>query len=229
MEATEQRPPLVAVDSSETTSSDDYDSTSHYDQRGRTYFVDPIQQFQYADESRDDIEAEITPMASVSSSAYPWHAGVVNASRARGGSGGDQLEPSPLIANGQHLSQRPSRPSVVRTPSNAYNPARRPHQYSVPSGGRHRTMSAPRNRKLANQQYHAQERAYVQRIRQDAMDNELIDAHTPELDYTESSENDEDSPITGDYVEDPYDQETLLYYGNEDMQPSVEELKIPEN
>jgi mitogen-activated protein kinase kinase kinase len=28
---------------------------------------------------------------------------------------------------------------------------------------------------------------------------------------------------------DPYDQETLLYYGNDDMQPSVEELKIPAN
>ncbi|KAF2221176.1 Ssk2-type MAP kinase [Elsinoe ampelina] len=148
----------------------------------------------------------------------------------RNGSGGETLEPPQLVTNGLHPSQRPARPPNLRQPSNAYNPPRRPHQYSMQSnGGRTRTGSTNRARKIANQDYHAQEKAYVQRIRQDAPNDDYMDARPPDLDYTESSETDDESPKTGEYVEDPYDQETLLYYGNDDMQPSVEELKIPEN
>ena len=70
----------------------------------------------------------------------------------------------------------------------------------------------------------------MQRIRQDADTDFFVDTKPPELDYSESSGTEEESPTTAEYAEnDPYDQETLLWYGNEDMQPSIEELKIPEN
>ncbi|KAF2154580.1 MAP kinase [Myriangium duriaei CBS 260.36] len=228
MEESEKRPELIAVDSSETTSSDDYDD-DHLTHRGRAYLIDDVAHVQYADGTHDSIEGGVTPL-STASSAYGWPGGVLSSGRIRGGSGGDQLEPPPIITNGSHSSQRPTRPPNVRTPSNAYNPPRRPHQYSVNSNsGRQRAGSAHRNRKIANQEYHAQEKAYVQRIRQDAPNDELVDMRPPELDYADSSENDDESPKAGEYADDPYDQETLLYYGNDDMQPSIEELKIPEN
>lgn len=174
---------------------------------------------------------EVPPMAPGASYGYP--------PRVRGSSGGPtngvydgvppQLQPPTLS------SARPSRPSAVRTPSNAYAPQRRPQQYSLNSNsGRHRASSTNRSRRNPNAEYRAQERAYVERIRQDAPDNDDFfnsDLRTPSLGYsTEDSDTDEESPSTTDYLEnDPYDQETLLYYGNDDLEPSVEELKIPEN
>ncbi|KAF3000280.1 Suppressor of Sensor Kinase (SLN1) [Curvularia kusanoi] len=130
---------------------------------------------------------------------------------------------------------RTPRPGAVRTPSNAYNPARRPQQFSLNSTTSHRgrNNSATRSRRNPNADYRAQEKAYVQRIRQEnEPDDYAFDPamRTPSLGYSTDSETDEESPSTAEYAEnDPYDQETLLYYGNDDMQPSVEELKIPEN
>ncbi|KAF2460733.1 Ssk2-type MAP kinase [Lineolata rhizophorae] len=127
---------------------------------------------------------------------------------------------------------RPQRPGPVRTPSNAYAPARRPGGGGAAAPlGRHRPSSNTRN---PNAEYRAQERAYVQRIRHDAADPGdffSTDFRTPSLGYSTDSETDEESPSTADYLDndDPYDQETLLYYNNDDMQPSVEELKVPEN
>jgi mitogen-activated protein kinase kinase kinase len=123
----------------------------------------------------------------------------------------------------------------VRTPSNAYNPARRPQQFSLNSTTSHRgrNSSATRSRRNPNADYRAQEKAYVQRIRQEnEPDDYAFDPamRTPSLGYSTDSGTDDESPSTAEYAEnDPYDQETLLYYGNDDMQPSVEELKIPEN
>ena len=136
--------------------------------------------------------------------------------------------PPPVAAHSQ-------RPGAVRTPSNAYNPARRPQQFSLNSTASHRgrNNSATRSRRNPNADYRAQEKAYVQRIRQEnEPDDYTFDPamRTPSLGYSTESETDEESPSTAEYAEnDPYDQETLLYYGNDDMQPSIEELKIPEN
>jgi mitogen-activated protein kinase kinase kinase len=128
---------------------------------------------------------------------------------------------------------RTPRPSAVRTPSNAYAPARRPQHFSLNSSThRTRNSSATRSRRNPNADYRAQEKAYVQRIRQENDQDEFFDpaVRTPSLGYSTDSETDEDSPSTAEYTEnDPYDQETLLYYGNDDMQPSIEELKIPAN
>ncbi|KAF3040978.1 Suppressor of Sensor Kinase (SLN1) [Didymella heteroderae] len=137
-------------------------------------------------------------------------------------------------AHGQPSARTP-RPGAVRTPSNAYNPARRPQQFSLNSNSSHRNRnsSATRSRRNPNADYRAQEKAYVQRIRQEnEQDDYAFDPalRTPSLGYSTDSETDDESPSTAEYAENgPYDQETLLYYGNDDMQPSIEELKIPEN
>ncbi|KAK4560449.1 Suppressor of Sensor Kinase (SLN1) [Recurvomyces mirabilis] len=142
-----------------------------------------------------------------------------------------------IITNGLHSSQqRPVRPSNSRTPSNAYNPARRPHQWSMNSASSRRNTSTNRNRRGVrnpDSDYRAQEKAYVQRIQQIGPDNDFYsDSQTPSLDYSDEtpSEGDEESPTSNTHADsDPHDQEMLLYYGNEDMEPSVEELRIPAN
>ena len=144
--------------------------------------------------------------------------------------------PTPAVQNGMHSAQqRPSmsiRPVATRTPSNAYAPPRRPHQYSISGTSRQRNGSTGRARRNPNAEYRAQEKAYVQRMRQDAPENEFYaEPRTPSLDYSGDSESDGDgSPTTNQYRDDdPYDQEVMLYYGNDDAEPSVEELKIPAN
>jgi mitogen-activated protein kinase kinase kinase len=141
------------------------------------------------------------------------------------------LPPAGPATNGSAV--RTPRPGAVRTPSNAYAPARRPQHFSLNSSAhRTRNSSATRSRRNPNADYRAQEKAYVQRIRQENEQDDFFDPamRTPSLGYSTDSETDDDSPSTAEYAEnDPYDQETLLYYGNDDMQPSIEELKIPAN
>ncbi|KAB2577525.1 MAP kinase kinase kinase wis4 [Lasiodiplodia hormozganensis] len=193
-------------------------------------------QYEFAPALSTTPRDEVPPMAAAAPYGY--------ASRSRGGSGGApngvgvyDAAPNAQLQPPTMNSARPPRPSAVRTPSNAYAPQRRPQQYSLNSnsGARHRASSTNRaSRRNPNAEYRAQEKAYVERIRQDAPDNDDFfnpDLRTPSLGYsTEDSETDDESPSTTDYLEnDPYDQETLLYYGNDDLEPSVEELKIPEN
>ncbi|KAF2639854.1 MAP kinase [Massarina eburnea CBS 473.64] len=164
-----------------------------------------------------------SPLEDIPSTAgsYSWNTS--QASRSR--------DPPPIQTNVMSSSGRITRPSAVRTPSNAYAPARRPQQFSLNTSNRHRNNSTTRSRRNPNAEYRAQEKAYVQRIRQENEQEEFFtDVRTPSLGYSTDTDSDEESPSTADYAEnDPYDQETLLYYGNDDMQPSVEELKIPEN
>jgi len=231
MDDADKRPELVAVDSSETVSSDDYYDDGHPTPSAEgMYMVESMQRVRMTEAPR---EGNMEPTMS-SSANYGWSQNMLGSARHRNGSNGaigpnaELPESSQITSNGTQSSQRSSRPTVARHQSNLYNPARRPQQYSTSSSGRQRTGSTTRSRKLANQEYRAQEKAYVQRIRQDNTDNDF-DKRMPDLDYSEASDTDSDNAAVGDYVEDPYDQETLLYYGNEDMQPSVEELKIPEN
>ncbi|KAI9714019.1 MAG: Suppressor of Sensor Kinase (SLN1) [Bogoriella megaspora] len=140
-----------------------------------------------------------------------------------------QAQPNGLNGAWPPQPQRPSGP--LRTPSNVYNPPRRATQYSINTTQRRRNHSANRGPRNPRQDYRAQERAYVERIRQDAPDlnGYSLEPGTPSLGHTTDSDSDEESPLTADYNEDAYDQETLLYYGNDDMQPTIEELKKPEN
>ncbi|KAF1981230.1 Ssk2-type MAP kinase [Aulographum hederae CBS 113979] len=154
--------------------------------------------------------------------------------RTRGSDPASSISPPQIQTNGNMNSGRPK--GMIRTPSNAYTPsnARRP-QYSL--SNQSSASNRPRNssvnrRRNPNAEYRAQEKAYVQRIRQDVPEYEETynELRTPSLGYSSDSDLDAESPSTGEILEnDPYDQETLLYYGNDDMQPSVEELKIPEN
>ena len=163
------------------------------------------------------------------------------ATRSREGSAASQLGPidtsTPAATNGHAPAARLQRPSVVRTPSNAYAPERRPSQY-VSSGrtqsSRHRSSTTQQRRRNPDAAYQAQKKAYVQRLKQENLtddDNILVEeGYSPSLTYSSGTETDEESPATADYVSnDPYDQEAMVYLGNEDMSPSVEELKIPAN
>lgn len=187
--------------------------------------IDPDRQYDFAPAVAATPLDEVAPLRDPS---YSWSS--ASSSRPRGPSIMTDLPPA---APAGTAAARTPRPGAIRTPSNAYAPARRPQQFSLSNTAhRGRNSSATRSRRNPNAEYRAQEKAYVQRIRQEDQPHDFFDPalRTPSLGYSTDSETDEESPSTADYVDnDPYDQETLLYYGNDDMQPSIEELKIPAN
>ncbi|KAI9825544.1 MAG: Suppressor of Sensor Kinase (SLN1) [Phylliscum demangeonii] len=125
----------------------------------------------------------------------------------------------------------PPRPGgPARTPSHTYAPARVPSQYPSAVVGPHRGTTGARARRDPNAQYRAQEKAYVQRIRQPANDYFAAEPYSPSVTYSGGSDTGEESPSSEALVEhDGYDQDVALYYGNDEMRPSWEELKIPAN
>lgn len=157
--------------------------------------------------------------------------GLASNPRARGGSGDANALSGRMgetqLNGATSRQQRPTGPA--RTPSNTYAPARRPHHSISIADQRHRSSSASRFRRDPNASYRAQERAYVQRLRQD-QPNEYFDSYTSSLGYSSQSDTEDDSPNSDvHYDNDPYDQETLLFYGNDDIQPTTEDLKDPAN
>ncbi|KAK5130103.1 Suppressor of Sensor Kinase (SLN1) [Cryomyces antarcticus] len=222
------RPELRLQDSSGSGSSEDSNADALGQEMGGE---DGVEAMSFTPNTSTSLMDELAPMPSASTYGYTPPGSM----RSRiGGSAGHENPPQVVATNMSNSdSQRLQRPSVVRTPSNTYAPPRRPHQYSANNtANRHRNNSATRNRRNPNAEYRAQEKAYVQRIRQDAPDpNDFFNTEprTPSLGYSTESETDDESPSTADYPDDQYDQETLLYYGNDDMQPSAEELRIPEN
>jgi len=119
---------------------------------------------------------------------------------------------------------RPQRPSLpARAPSNTYAPQRHP-----PVIQNMRSTSASRARRDPSAQYRAQEKAYVQRIRQNNGSDSYFDRNNP-LVYGESDYEDV-SPSAELHVDsDLYETDTFLLYGQDDMDPSAEEMKVPEN
>ncbi|CCX13105.1 Similar to MAP kinase kinase kinase wis4; acc. no. O14299 [Pyronema omphalodes CBS 100304] len=117
--------------------------------------------------------------------------------------------------------QRPAAP--VRTPSSTYAPVRHP----VAPRARDPSTTRPQNRRDPNALYRSQEGAYVRRLRQSADG----DYFNPQNSFYGESELDDESPSTEGHFDnsDLYDGDTLLLYGQDDMEPSAEELKIPEN
>jgi mitogen-activated protein kinase kinase kinase len=160
------------------------------------------------------------------------------------------------------------RPHAIRTPSNAYAPFvhRRPSALAS-TNSRQRTTSLSRSlrqpsRSNPNAEYRAQEKLYMQRIRQDAhraeaeaegagyMTMNLGDL-TPGLDFS-SDDGDGTGPpagpdevggptsplsasatgtigVSSDLLDDDFEPDQMLYYNNDDMRPTDEEMKIPEN
>lgn len=223
-------PELLATDSSGSASSGESDQDAP---RQRLGSLDDDGQYQFAPPVTTTPIDDVPPLSA--GGGYNWTTTVPSRSRGIATPGGtvaafDNHLP-PIQTTGMSTGRTP-RPAAVRTPSNAYAPARRPQQFSLnTTTSRHRNSSTNRARRNPNADYRAQEKAYVQRIRQENEHDEFFsDVRTPSLGYSTDSESDDESPSTAEYVDnDPYDQETLLYYGNDDMQPSVEELKIPAN
>jgi mitogen-activated protein kinase kinase kinase len=136
---------------------------------------------------------------------------------------------TPALNGGTPRPQRPIGPA--RTPSSTYNPPRRPPQPPFISiADRNRSGSASRYRQDPNASYRAQEKGYIQRLRQD-QPGEYFEPYTPSVGYGTGSdtEADDESPSEPHFDNDAYDQETLLFYGNDDIAPTTEYLKDPEN
>ncbi|RDW76477.1 putative MAP kinase kinase kinase SskB [Aspergillus mulundensis] len=138
------------------------------------------------------------------------------------------IDGTPLVERELRMQQRPSHPA--RTPSNTYAPQRRPPPYISFQDDRQRSSSSKRTpRRNPDAQYRAQEKAYVQRIREDPQgwysrfeDNGMgITGDTSDLeDPSPSSE----MP----FEDDAYDPDIQLFIAD-DNQPSAEELKNPKN
>lgn len=127
-------------------------------------------------------------------------------------------------------TSRPQRPTApARTPSSTYAPARRPPQPPYISiADRNRSMSTTRFRQDPNASYRAQEKAYVQRLRED-QPMEYFEPYTPSIGYGTGSDTEDESPSDVHFEGEGYDQETLLFYGNDSMQPTAEDLQDPAN
>jgi mitogen-activated protein kinase kinase kinase len=174
-----------------------------------------------------------TPSTGFSSGLSSWNSySVSQPPRGSGGCAANGME-KPAGEQGFAPDPRVQRPAApLRTPSSTYAPARKPAQYSNAASTRTRSSSSMRmSRRDPNAQYRAQEKAYVQRVRQDPADWTKFDMQTPSLGFSTDSETDEESPSSDLHFEnnDPYDPETNLFLVNEDIQPSPEELLIPEN
>lgn len=228
----EDRPPLQTFDSSGTGSGS---SSGEREDPGAFSDSEGIASRHFGPGQNSD---EVTPLTNWSSYGWTPNSSIGRQSMRTSaaptpGSQYDSLPPGAPAMNGTVPAQRPPRPANTRQPSNAYAPARRPHQYSINTSARAPRTSSTHRKRNPNAEYRAQEKAYVQRIRQDAphMD-ELFNGEprTPSLDYSSGSESDEESPTAANYVDhDVGEVDTLMYYGNEDLEPSMEELKIPAN
>ncbi|KAI9679045.1 MAG: Suppressor of Sensor Kinase (SLN1) [Trizodia sp. TS-e1964] len=175
----------------------------------------------------DNLEP-LAPMTGYMSSS--WNSAMAQRARREGSNGISGAYEGTTDNPPNSLLGRPQRPTIpARTPSSTYAPARRPPQYISIHANRNRSSSASRARRDPNAQYRAQEKAYVQRLRQDQPAEYFAEPYTPSLGYSTESETEDESPSDPHFETDPYDQETLLYYGNDETQPSLEELKIPAN
>jgi mitogen-activated protein kinase kinase kinase len=173
-----------------------------------------------------------TPLTGFSSAQPSWNSYGPTQSRVGSGSGVGGALDGPQTTLSRATSPRPQRPTApIRIPSNTYNPQRKPPQFiSLHSSGQ-RSSSGTRTRRDPNAQYRAQERAYIQQLRQD-VNNEYFggEPYTPSLGYSSDSQTEEDSPASEAHFDtEIYDQDTQLFYNTDDLRPSTEELQVPEN
>ena len=159
---------------------------------------------------------------------------------------GTSLAPPGVIVNGITKSQRsnasddgavtngarPQRPlGPTRTPSNTYNPAtsRKPNMpQPAPSYVESIRSSSKSRPRPSESRFRAQERAYVQKLRQDYHPGEYFTS------YSTSNGNDSDSEGETPSSEGPYDdrledEETIMFYGNDNLQPTEEDLDDPDS
>ena len=129
------------------------------------------------------------------------------------------------------MSPRPQRPAApTRTPSNTYNPQRKPPQFISIHSHHGRSSSGTRSRRNPDAQYRAQEKAYIQQLRQDRTSQYFNnEPYTPSLAYSTDSETEDESPSSDGHFENDAFEDSQLFYGVNDILPSVEELaRAPE-
>lgn len=226
-----ERPEINHQDSGESSSSDE-SSVGLARQR-------PEQAFDEEEEDVTDGQIQLTPGSSTidnltpltgfSSGQPPWNSQLLP--RPRRGSSGEPLDPPRPPLNGT-ASPRPQRPTApARTPSNTYNPPRKPSHMLSLHANRPRSFSSTRPRRDPNAQYRAQEKAYIEQLRQDPNNGYFSEEpFTPSLSYSTDSETEEESPSSEVHFDtDVYDPDTQLFYNNNDeVRPSQEELHVPE-
>ncbi|KAL7266257.1 Suppressor of Sensor Kinase (SLN1) [Rhizina undulata] len=165
----------------------------------------------------------------------PFNSRSASSNRPRNGSGSSypaQMEntgrlspeaPMPTPAR----THRPAPP--VRAPSSTYAPIRHPVNVLSSTQSRHRSSSATRSRRDPRALYRSQEQAYVQRIRQDP-NSDYFNSTSNLLFYQTESEIEDESPSSDAHFDnDLYNEDNILLYGHDEIEPSPEELKIPEN
>ncbi|KAL3480142.1 hypothetical protein BJX99DRAFT_220800 [Aspergillus californicus] len=183
----------------------------------------------------EDFDAQIDATGAIAPSPPPPHSAFsswasVTPTRPRGASVGTpamEKMTSPVMEESR--LQRPSAPA--RTPSNTYAPQRRPAQFISFQDERQRSSSAKRTpRRDPNAQYRAQEKAYVQRIREDPQgwysrfeDNRGLGMTGAESDIEDPSPSSE-----APFEDDAYDPDIQLFL-TDDNQPTLDELKNPKN
>ncbi|KIW99681.1 uncharacterized protein Z518_11094 [Rhinocladiella mackenziei CBS 650.93] len=202
----------------------------------------PSSAYPYSSTSYDPSEGPVTytPASSISaytpagfsSSLSSWNS---YGPRPRGGSGGPppvnmerSFSADPQTASAELRASRPGAP--LRTPSNTYAPPRRPPQFLSLNSKRMHSNTMRSSRRDPNAQYKAQEKAYVQRVRQQPPEWLDNDPRTPSIGYSTDDETDDESPSAEHHFDDPYDPETLMFLGTDDnLQPSEEELQNSQN
>lgn len=225
----EERPDTARHDSAGSNSSDDYPlSLTH---QGHEPSVDGLSESTDA-RSQFTLGSNLdglNPLTSYSSSQPSWNS--QKQLRPRQGSL-DEIQEVPPPLPTPVASPRPQRPlGPARTPSSTYNPPRKPPHLLSYQSNRHRSFSGTRLRRDPNAQYRAQEKAYIQQLRQDPYNEFREEPYTPSLGYSTDSEPDEESPSSDAHLgaDGKYDQDTQLFYNTDEIQPSSEELQVPEN
>ena len=126
---------------------------------------------------------------------------------------------------------RPQRPlGPTRTPSSTYNPAtsRKPTMPSQPAPSfveSIRSSSKTRSRP-SESRFRAQERAYVAKLRQD-YEGEYFSSYSTL--GTNDSDSEGETPSSEGPYDDRFDQETIMFYGNDNQQPTEEDMQDAEN
>ena len=229
----EERPDAQRADSGGSTSSDDYAvALSHPGHDQLTYDGAADDDSDYISQFTPGSTLDgFTPLSGYSVNQASWDKN--KQARPRPGSLGEAQETAPAALNGAAPSPRPQRPSApARTPSSTYNPPRKPLHLPSYQESRARSFTSNRLRRDPNAQYKAQEKAYIQQLRQNPYNDHLDEEpFTPGVAYSTDSEPDEESPSSELYFDGDgtYDQDNQLFYNNEKSQPSAEELQVPEN
>ncbi|KAL8771146.1 MAG: hypothetical protein Q9209_003317 [Squamulea sp. 1 TL-2023] len=230
-----ERPEPSTIDSGDSISSDGFLSDLAHQGHEPNYYEDEESDSisQFTPGSTGSNFDNLTPLTGYSSVQPSWNSS--DHPRPRGASStGDAYDSPRAVVNTAIASPRPQRPSApARTPSSTYNPPRKPSNYmSSLNTNRQRSFSQGRQRRDPNAQYRAQEKAYIQQLRQDPNNSKHYvngEPYTPSLGYSTDSETDDESPSEAHFDDTTQDQDHQMFYGQDESQPSIEELTVPAN